>query len=399
MYRKIVFSMAWLLATASFSLAAVEINPNNPGTYVVVKGDTLWDISGRFLRYPWQWPEIWEDNRHIKDPHWIYPGDVLSLNYRDGQPVLSVTRDGMIHLGGRNVKMVPTVREYGRDNAIPPIPLDAIQQFLSRPLVLDQESFDRAPYVLANSEDHVAGGVGSRIYIRGLEDPETIKYSLYRPDEPYFDPDAGEEGEVIGFAALHIGDVKLERLGDPATAYVVRSDREILKGDRVLPQEDERFPEFIPHAPSSDIDGRIISVVDGVSEIGQYNVVAINRGTESGLEPGHVLSIWQAGEFVDDKYGAVLEKKRALSQPVYVTGMEEDAIAEWLSRVATDLRDLKYKFDRFIGEPETLGAKPVQLPEERAGELMIFRSFDRVSFGLVLNTHRAVHVYDKVRNP
>jgi len=397
MYSKIAICLVSLWALAATPVHAVEINPDHPGTYTVVKGDTLWDISGRFLRYPWEWPEIWEANPEIENPHLIYPGDLLRLTYRDGQPVLSVTRDGLVHLGGRSVKMVPTVREYDRDDAIPPIPLDAIQQFLSRPLVLEEGTFDQAPYVLANEEDHVVGGAGSRIYISGLDAPDTVKYSVYRPDEPYVDPDAGDE--VLGYAALHIGDVKLERLGDPATAYVVRSDREILKGDRILPQEDQRFPEFIPHAPAFDVDGRIISVVDGVSQIGQYMVVALNRGATDGLEAGHVLSIWQQGAVVDDDYGAALARRRALETPVQMDHMETSAFARFLSQVFTDLRDTKYAFDRFIGEPESLGENPVQLPDERAGELMVFRVFDRVSFGLVLNTQRSIHVYDKVRNP
>lgn len=376
---------------------AVELNPDHPDTYTVVRGDTLWDISGRFLRYPWEWPEIWEANPQVENPHLIYPGDVLQLSYRDGRPVLSVTRDGLVHLGGRLVKMKPTIREYGRDEAIPPIPLDAIQQFLSRPLVLEKGAFEGAPYVLANEEDHVVGGAGSRIYISGLTTPDTVKYSVYRPDDPYVDPDA--EDRIIGYAALHIGDVKLERLGDPATAYVVRSDREILKGDRVLPQEDERFPEFIPHAPPGEVNGRIISVVDGVSQIGQYMVVALNRGSADGLEPGHVLSIWQEGTIVDDDFGAALAKRRALETPVMMDHMDDSAFARLLSQLFTDIRDTKYAFDRAIGEPESLGENPVQLPDERAGELMVFRVFDRVSFGLVLNTQRSVHVFDKVRNP
>lgn len=379
--------------------AAVELNPNRPDHYVVVEGDTLWDISGRFLQNPWEWPRVWQQNPQVENPHLIYPGDVLVLRFVDGQPVLSVAPDGQLPIGGRDVKLVPSVREYARDSAIPPIPLDAIQQFLSRPLVLEQEDLDLAPYVLANEEDRLVAGAGSRVYIRGLDQVDSVAYSIYRPAGPIVDPTAGDDGEVLGFGALHVGDVRLERLGDPATATVVRSTREVNEGDRVMPLDDVRFPEFVPHAPDWEFEGTILSVSDSVSQIGQYMVVTVNRGERDGLEPGHVLSIWQSGRMVDDDYGAQLTRARAEREPMRSTYYDDSAFDQLISQLFTDIRNTKFALDRLVGEDQRLSTKWVQLPEERAGEMMIFRTFERVSFGLVLNTQKPVHVRDKVRRP
>lgn len=396
---KKLFLALFVWALGLVPAVAVELNPDHPDHYVVVPGDTLWDISGRFLRNPWDWPLIWEQNPQVENPHLIYPGDVLVLRFVDGQPVLSLSRDGQVPLGGRDVKLVPSVREYRRDQAIAPIPLDAIQQFLSRPLVLEKEDLELAPYVLANEEDHLVGGAGSRVFIRGLDRVDSLAYSIYREGEPIFDPEAGDDGEVLGFGAVHIGDIRLDRLGDPAIATVLTSNQEVNEGDRVLPLNDLRFPQFVPHAPDWDFEGTILSVADDFSQIGQYMVVTLNRGERDGLEPGHVLSIWQSGRMVEDDFGAQLERARAERKPMRATYYDSSTFDRLLSQLFTDIRNTKYALDRAVGEDKRLPAMQVQLPEERAGELMIFRTFERVSFGLVLNTQKPVHVLDKVRRP
>lgn len=348
--------LALHLAGINANAQPVTLNPNHPDSHVVVPGDTLWDISGQFLTHPWQWPEIWEANPQIENPHLIYPGDVITLRYRDGRPVLGVTR-------GRNVKLSPAIRSYTRDGAIPPIPLDAIRQFLSRPLVVTAEELAAAPYVVANEEERLVAGAPNRTYIRGLDSPQANLYSLYRQGAAYRDPDHGDE--ILGYEALHVGDVTLERLGDPATAIIAKSSREIMAGDRLLPHASEEFLEFIPRAPQQDIDAAIISVVDGVSQIGQFNVVALNVGARDGVGPGTVLAIYQSGRMVKD----------------------------WIGNKALHSDDK--------GNPvaAVASAKSVQLPDERAGELMVFRSFDRISFALVMNIQRPVHLLDRVRNP
>jgi hypothetical protein len=368
----------------------VVLNPDHPDRHVVVKGDTLWDISGRFLSYPWQWPDIWEANPQIENPHLIYPGDVISLTYKDGRPILSLAR------GGRNVKLSPTIRESRRDDAIAPIPLDAIQQFLSRPRVVSEDQINQAAYVVSSQDQHLVTGTGNRIYVRGVGEPETSKFLVFRPGGAYLDPDTED---ILGYEALHVGDIVLERLGDPATALIVKSNREILAGDRVMPSEEEEYPDFIPHAPAGMVDGNIISVLDGVSQIGQYQVIVVNRGASDGLEPGHVLAIYQAGPVVEDEIGSEVAYRE--QREAYLRAEEENpsVVGRLFESIANDLRATKYSIDKALGEP--IGGLPVKvrLPEERAGEAMVFRTFDNVSYALVMNTQRPVHVLDVVRNP
>ena len=250
----------------------VQLNPNHPGTYTVVKGDTLWDIAGTFLNHPWQWPDIWQVNPQIENPHLIYPGDQVSLTYQDGKPILSLSRRGF---GGRNVKLSPSIRAYQHDNRIAPIPLDAIHQFLSRPQVLQDGDIDKLGYVVASQDSRITAGAGDKIYVRGIGEPVVSKYSVFRPGGEYRD---GDTGELLGYEAMHIADVVIDKLGDPATAYVQRSNREILEGDRLIPQQVDEYPDFVPSAPNGDVTGNIISVIDGVSQIGQYQVVVLDRG-------------------------------------------------------------------------------------------------------------------------
>ena len=194
----LVASFIWLSPVLADS---VQINPNNPGTYTVVKGDTLWDIAGTFLNHPWQWPDIWQVNPQIENPHLIYPGDQVSLTYRDGKPILSLSRRGM---GGRNVKLSPSIRSYPHDDRVTPIPLDAIHQFLSRPQVLQDGEVDKLAYVVAAQDRRVTAGAGDKIYVRGIGDSMASKYSVFRPGGEYRD---GDTGELLGYEAMHIADV------------------------------------------------------------------------------------------------------------------------------------------------------------------------------------------------
>jgi hypothetical protein len=394
MHRKFLISMclAGFLATAS--AAEVVLNPAHPQNYTVVRGDTLWDIAGRFLTHPWQWPDIWQVNPQIRNPHLIYPGDLISLTYQDGKPILSLTRGGAF--GGRNVKLTPSVRESAHDDAIPPIPLDAIHQFLSRPKVVTEADIDSAAYIVGSQDDHLAVGVGGRVYIRGLPENPGNKFSVFRPGGAYKDPDTGA---VLGYEALHVADLTLHALGDPATGVLTWSNREVLKGDRLMPQELDEYPDFIPRAPGSDIQGRIISVIDGVSQIGQHHVVVINKGAADGLEPGHVLAIFQAGQEITDPIGTEMAHRQRLEDLKRQELENPSKVGRFFDGVANDVRDAKLKVDKALGE--RIGGAPVkvQLPEERAGELLVFRTFDSVSYGLVMNTQRPVHVLDKIRNP
>lgn len=326
--------------TASAS-SSVALNPAHPDEYTVVKGDTLWDISARFLSKPWLWPEVWYANPQIQNPHLIYPGDVISLVYVNGRPQLRLRR------GGGTDKLSPQVRSTPLDSAIPTIPIDAIQQFLNHSRVFSQQDLDAAPYIVESADEHLITGAGDRVYVRRLPSAATSRYSVYRPGQVYRDPDTKEQ---LGVEGLYIGDANLQRFGDPSTLQLVRTTREAKIGDRLFPVDaDEIQRNFMPHAPA-DMHGRIISVVDGVTQIGQHQVVVLNRGARDGLEVGHVLAISQAGARVADK----------------VSGKRGEMVT---------------------------------LPDERAGVLMVFRTFDRVSYALVMSATRAIHVLDKVDTP
>lgn len=339
---KIAGFILGLLFTVGASAEPVALNPSHPDRYVVIKGDTLWDISAKFLEKPWLWPEIWQVNPQIENPHLIYPGDTVLLSYSDGQPRLTVRR------GAQTVKLSPRVRETPINQAIPTIPIDAIQQFLSQPRVLGKGELDDAPYIVAFADEHIIGGAGVRAYVRAIEASENPGYVVIRPGKAYEDPDSGE---ILGYEGIYVGDASLERSGDPATVSLFRTEREAIVGDRLIPaSEDTVSLSFQPRSPASEVRGRIISVLDGISQIGQYQVVVLSRGARDGLEPGHVLAIDQAGERVPDP-------------------------------VTRNTRD------------------SVRLPDEEAGLLIVFRSFERVSFALVLEAKRAIHLLDVVRNP
>ncbi|HFD81454.1 MAG TPA: LysM peptidoglycan-binding domain-containing protein [Gammaproteobacteria bacterium] len=339
-FRSLALALA-LLATAAYA-DQVVLKDGHPDRYVVVKGDTLWDISERFLDSPWLWPEIWYVNPQIENPHLIYPGDVITLVYVDGKPQLRLQR------GKGTYKLSPRVRAERIDKAIPTIPIDAIQQFLTQPLVAEKDELENAAYVVSSADEHLITGAGDRIYVRRLDDSQGDRFHIFRPGDPYIDP---VSGEILGYEAQYLGDGTAQKFGDPSTLKLTRTTREINIGDRVKPMSQEDvYPYFTPHSPEKKIDGTIISVVDGVSQIGQYQIVVINRGTREGVDVGTVFEIYQAGEVIADQ---VSDERNAA----------------------------------------------VKLPDEKAGLLMVFRTFDKVSFGIIMKATSALHVGDIVRNP
>lgn len=351
---------------------AVELKPNYPEKYIVVKGDTLWDISSRFLRDPWKWPSLWHYNPHIANPHLIYPGDILNIVFVNGQPVLQVTRDGQVFGPGPEagtkeegrprissipsealksgkyptVKLKPRIREEGLEEAIPTIPMEAIKPFLNRPRIVAEDELERAPYIVALGDKHVMSGEGYKIYVRNL-DKNDIRgdYVIVREGEAYRDPDTKD---ILGYEAKYLGEARLTNYGDPATMGITDSAREIMAGDRLIPKGDE-FNQFTytPRAPDRKVIGKIISVMEGVTMVGQYRVVVLNLGRQDDIDPGHVLAVYQSGVEVKDPV-----KNRT-----------------------------------------------VTLPDEHIGTLMIFRTFDRVSYALVMETTKPIRLYDTVATP
>ncbi len=338
---KKLFAMVFALLLAGQIFATdVVLNPDHPDQYVVVKGDTLWDISAMFLRDPWLWPEIWYVNPQIANPHLIYPGDLLTLVYVDGKPQLRLTRGDM--------KLSPRIRIENLDNAIPTIPLDAIKQFLTRAIVVDQDELDSAPYVLQSAGEHVISGAGGRVYVRGIENEDYAMFDIYEKGELYIDPDTDEE---LGYAALYIGTGPIQQFGDPATLLLTSTTQEVRAGHRLRPAENSNpVLYFQPHPTPPGTEGHIISVIDGVTQIGQFNVVALDLGTREGMEIGHVMRIYQKGDVIRDRFSGI-------------------------------------RLDK------------VKLPEEEAGLVMIFRTFEKVSFALVMKATRPSHIHDFVRSP
>ncbi len=333
------------------SASPVRLRADHPDRYTVVRGDTLWDISARFLEDPWLWPEIWQVNPQIDNPHLIYPGDVISLVYVDGRPQLRVDRGGAAPTGLRTERLSPQIRSAPLDQAIETIPYDLIKPFISRPAVIEKGEAKRLPYVLS-TKGHLIAGADHEVYVRGSDFNEGTRYSIVHVGEKLRDPD---DGDVLGYEGIYAGEGRIIRDGDPATLYLKETEREVLEGDRLVPSDARPRLDFIPRAPEQAVSGSIISVFDGVALIGQYQIVAINRGQRHGVEPGHVLAIYQAGDKVRDPYKA---------------GM--------------------------LGS--LLGGR-VRLPEERAGEMMVFRSYDRMSYALVMEATSEIRVGDKIQNP
>ena len=316
----------------------VPLADNHPNEYVVQVGDTLWDIAATFLKDPWFWPEIWHINTQIANPHLIYPGDVLALVYIDGQPRITNVRASTYRLS-------PQARISPISQAVTSIPYEAVSAFLSSGAVLEKRETDQLPYLLETRGDHLIAAAGNVVYARGLNDAQLgSRYNVVEIGEPLVDPD---DNKLIGYQGKFIGEGTLRRTGDPATVALTDTSQEAVPGDKLIPESVDVPLNFYPRAPSSSIDGRIISVVGGVTQIGQYHVVVLNRGTRDGLAVGDVLSVFRTGETIKDRFG---------------------------------------------------GGK-VRLPDEEAGTLMVFKVYDRIGYGLVMEATQAIHIHDTVRNP
>ncbi len=342
--RKHVIGIFVAMAMAGSASNALAEDPmlqdDVPDVHTVVRGDTLWDISNTFLKNPWLWPEIWHVNAQIENPHLIYPGDRIRLIYLDGQPRLTLDNSGRIY------KLEPKAHVISTGEAIDTIPLDEINSFLSRSRVVGKDELKLAPYVISGRDQHLIVGAGDQLYVRGeVDEPRTV-YGVYREGDKYVDP---VTDEFLGIQARDIGTVVVHSSEDGiATMNVTRTTEEIRIGDRLLREEERAIDStFFPSAPVADIEGQILAVEGGVSQVGNMDVVVINRGDREGLVPGNVLAVYKRG-------GTVL--------------------------------------DRVSGDR-------VKLPDERAGLLMIFRTFEKVSMGLVLEADQGLKVEDLVKNP
>ena len=411
MLNKILILFAILFTFACANAGEIELNPEHPDKYTVVEGDTLWGISARFLQKPWRWQEIWQVNPQIKNPHLIYPGDVVSLHYQDGQPVLTLERAGETS-SGRNVKLSPTIRSSENDKAISAIPIDAIQQFLKWPLIFEQDEMDDWPYIVSSYEGHLIASVNNTIYVRGVPDEsETREYSIYRKGPAYLNvkEDKDEEDEILGYEAIYVGQAIMQKKGDPASAVITSVDREVLTGDRLLPNSGQDINvEFTPSSTKTDVTGRILSVMTGISklggvaQIGQHQVVVLNVGENKGVEPGNVLGIFQDNLKVKDMIGPNQPKKLAEQDADRIEFEREDSnfVDQELSKLVNGIRNMIKKFDRKFPEFANRKTKSetISLPQEYVGVVLVFRTFEKISYALVMEVNGPVHVLDTVRN-
>ena len=370
--KKIIAGLvaAWVYGLCSLVQAA-ELKANHPESHVVQPGDTLWDIAAMFLDRPWLWPEIWHINEQVENPHLIFPGDVITLIYIDGKPRITVgNRQSPTsrQLPNGTIKLTPQIREISRGQALTSVPLEAILPFLSGARVVTEQEFQDAPYVVSGDEGRLVNAENHKVYARGITTPQQSKFTFYRRGDNYVDPDTNE---VLGVEAIHLGSGTKIRPGDPTTIRIEKSISEVMAGDKLWPTNDTQLrPHYFPHAPEQQIDASIISVYKGVARIGQYDVVVLNKGERNGVEVGHVFTIFQKGKVVEDNYAKT-------NKNVYSGDPEEETF-----------------IDKLIEKPIT-----VKLPDEEAGSLMVFRTFEKVSLALVMEAQRTIHVLDKAKTP
>ena len=382
--RKSITALVFALSGLAPSVALAQVPPipqtpmafkaDAPDRYVVVRGDTLWGISERFTDSPWRWPEIWNFNREqIRNPHWIYPGDVivldrvsgtLSIAGADGKPAApGEPRDPAGRPEARpdlgvgsavgTVKLSPRVRaESTARDAIPSIPPSAIEPFLSRPLVIEPDGLDNAPTIIATEDNRVIIEAGNQAYVRGMGDSKEENWFIYRRGKVLVDPDTNV---TLGYEAIYLGTARVTRAGDPATVRLTTVTQEVGTGDKLLPAGVPEVPKYAPHAPAVFMQGRVIGIYGGLGKVGEagpQQIITLNRGRSDGVEVGHVFALYRPGPLIAD------------------------------ASVRTG------------GKPATF-----KLPDERYGLAFVFRIYDRVSYALVMRISKPVNPLDVVQTP
>lgn len=346
--------------------ADVTIDPNAPDRYVVVPGDTLWGISGRFLRDPWRWPQLFELNKdQIRNPHRIYPGDVIVLDRAASRARL---------VSGQTITVSPRIRIEPREaDAIPSIPASAIEPFLTQAMVIDQASLDKAPRIVATEENRVVVGAGNRAYARGVDGSGAEYWQVFRPGSPLVDPDSNE---ALGYEAIHLGEARVVRSGEVSILEIVKSNQEMYIGDRMFAAPKPTFASYVPRAPEKPIQGRIISAYGGLAEVGTNSVVTLNKGQRDGLEIGNVLAVVRSPE----------SSTNTRYNPEPLSGFRDTPL--WGRSGPT-------------GHDGTISAPipETNLPQERHALVFVFRTFEKVSYALVMQATAPVNVLDVIRNP
>jgi hypothetical protein len=423
--RQLIVSLALLLATPALA-DTIKLQDNAPEAHIVVKGDTLWDISARFLKDPWRWPQLWNLNREdIKNPHLIYPGDLIVLDRSGASPRLSLVKGD--NNGLPTVKLSPGVRATDiASEAIPPIPISAIHAFLNQPLLVTQEQLDNSLEIIGTNEERVIMTEGDSVYATSDESGIT-RWQAYRKGQPLTNPD---DGKLLGYEAEYLGDAETVVPGNPQKLRITRVSQEIMARDKIFPAREHTEYEFVPHAPAKPISGKVISAYGstGSANTGRFQTVVINRGAADGLEPGHVLAVYRAGKVVKMNkagrqrwvymdYGCIKPGQEDNLDPFYKPGEVMEACTSddvevqagpWLYMDVGCLKaGKKVSFNQFFDPKEVYDrecadksqANGGQLPDARTGLVMVYRVFDRVAYALIMQSERPVYLLDKVTNP
>lgn len=340
---------ALILAVTAVCASAAEplkLVDNPPDRHVVVRGDTLWGISGKFLKEPWRWPEVWNMNREeIKNPHLIYPGQVVYLDRSGKTPRLRLGKPVKSRSG--TDKLQPHIYSDPVQQAIPSIPPNQIEPFLSQPLVVEQGELDTVPRIVAGPEFRGMMGNGDQAFATAIPDASVVRWNVFRPGKPLIDP---ETGNTIGYEAFFLGNANLVQPGEPAALQITVAKEEIMRGDRLIPAPPVNIISYVPHRPDNQVAARVMTIYGGVSEGGRASIVSLNRGKNNGLEVGHVLALFR-------------------------------------NRISSSI------------DEDTMQRVDTPIPEERYALVFVFRVFNGVSYALVLESSKPVTVGDYARNP
>jgi LysM repeat protein len=381
--RKIISLICILLPILAYA-DEVVIRENAPDRYVVVKGDTLWDISNKFFKDPWKWPQIWGLNKDtIKDPHWIYPGNVVVLDHASktlhiGQQIvtgnaaakdtplveslpsseapvsandsvtsntsaLGVADDSQTPVTDSKIqKLAPKARVLTNENgAISSIPYHIIGPFLKKPLVIETEELEGAPTLIGSVENLRLLASGDTGFAIGIASDKGSFWQVYRPGKELIDPDTDE---TLGYEATYLGEATVQKFDQISTIKITKSIIDIAIGDHFIQSTSGLLSNYIPRAPNSKVQAKVISIYGGVIYGGQFSVITINKGLRDGLSNGHVLSLLKKSD------------------------------------------EAKYDGEYY------------ELPRLQYGTVFVFRTFDKVSYALVMNVERDVQVDDSVEN-
>ena len=331
-------------AHAAKTTAPLELAPNAPERYTIVRGDTLWDISGKYLKSPWRWPELWRMNKEdIRNPHLIYPGQVLVLEYdADGKPRLRIEGSG----NPRDVKVEPRIYVEPHKKAIASIPYDLIRPYLERPLVMDREQLDSLPRIVSAENDRIALGAGDKIFATGIPSGGKQVWHSYRQGRALMETGSRE---VLGYEAIYTGSARMLVPGEPATLQLTRSAQEVSRGDKLIPEVEPSIIAYMPRAPEQAISGQILTIYGTVGHAGRYSVVSFSRGARDGVEVGHVFNLMTAGRNVDERFDGIKRTYRT--------------------------------------------------PDQQTGLIFVFQVFDRVSYGLIMAADDPIRIGDIVASP